>query len=256
MQNAEDQLAILVDPESVTVDIADMKGDINQLKIDVTGLQQNTTAIDTSLNNMYITQNNFQVGLNGLSNRLTTVESSQSSLDSSMIYVREQQSLLTQQIDNINLRVKDVIVGGENLLNSTDFGVIPDESVKADWFCQSSWKSYHPSGLRSSLIAPNEHSPVADAGYFECYTDVNNVSGATDFYHLDTTSNVWLFELLRQPITGKLKPATWYTLSFYTYLHDFEYLITYVYPSVGDYNYKYYVNGKDAGYTPSDTNVG
>jgi hypothetical protein len=197
MQNAEDQLSILVDPESVTVDIADMKGDINQLKIDVSTLSMNTQSIDTSVNSMYITQNNFQVGLNGLSNRLTTVESSQSSLDSSMIYVREQQAIINQRIDNISLSVKDVIVGGENLLNSTAFGVIPDDNVKADWFTQSSWKSYDSTGIeKSALVSPDSGSPIKDAGYLAVDTDITNVSGASDMYHLDS-GGTYLFELLR-----------------------------------------------------------
>lgn len=257
IQNAEDQLSILVDPDSVTVDIADLKGDVNNLQISLAGLQQNTTAINSSINTIQTVQNNFQVGINGLSNRLTAVEEEASNIDGALSTVREQQSLIEQRIDNINLSVSDKIVGGQNILNSADFGRISDSQVKEDWYSQTGWYQNHPTGQRkSTLVAPDIYSPVADGtvGRFEVYTDPTNVQDGVDPFHLDPSGN-YLVELLRQDITGKLKPATWYTLSFYTLLYDEKSLISYIFPNVGNPNYHYYINGVESSYTPSDVNV-
>ena len=264
MQQAENELALIVEPDSVYVELSNLKGDVNQLQLDVSGLKQSTTALDASLDSVIRTQSEFEVGVGGLTSRLDTVEQTQSNVSESLSTVREQQSIIQQKIDNINLSVSDKTVGGQNILYSADFGKINDDFVKTDWYSQNNFLQYHSSGtVKSSLIEPSKYGPLPDGtiGYFECMTDPANVQNGSDLFHYDAPSGNYLFEMLRQEITGRLKPSTWYTLSFWVKLpytstdSGFKFLKTYVYPSVGNPNYKYYINGKESINTPSDVNV-
>ena len=258
LQNAEDQIAVMVDPESVTVDIADMKGDINQLKIDVNGLQQTTSSLTQTTSGLSSTINEFRVGQNGLENRLQTVEQTTSNLDGALVTTRDQVSILTQRIDNIKLDVKDVMVGGENLLNCTDFGNIPDEDVKAAWTTSTSWMQNHSSGIRKSIIVEkNQYGPLADGtiGYIEVQTNPTGVADAANMFDHDYYGKQYV-DILTQDITGKLKPSTWYTMSFECKMKDYENLHTYIYPNVGNTNYHHFINGKEqTGYPKTDVDV-
>lgn len=178
----------MIDPESVTVDIADMKTDINQLKIDVNGLQQTTSSLTQTTSGLSSTINEFRVGQNGLENRLQTVEQTTSNLDGALVTTRDQVSILSQRIDNIKFDVKDVMVGGENLLNCTDFGNIPDEDVKAAWTTSTSWMQNHSSGIRKSIIVEkNQYGPLADGtiGYIEVQTNPTGVADAANMFDHD-----------------------------------------------------------------------
>lgn len=258
VQNCEDQLSIIVDPESVTVDIADMKGDINTLKANVSGLQQTTSSLTQTTAGLSSTMDEFRVGQNGLENRLTTVEQTASNIDGALTTTRNQVSILSQRIDNIKLDVKDIQVGGENILNCTNFGSIADDDVKGAWTSANNFLQNHVSGVRKSiLIEPNVLGPLADAtvGYIEVHTNPSGVADAVNMFNHDYYGKQY-FDIITQDLTGKLKPSTWYTLSFYCKLADYEFLHTYIYPSVGNPNYHHFINGvEQSGYPKSDCDI-
>ena len=259
IQTAEGRLDMIIDPTGITADIQGVKDDVNQLKIDVNGLKQTTSTLQTSIDGLTDTQNQFTVGINGLTNRLQQVEQQYSNLDGSLTTIRTRMSAIEQTISQISLSVKDVIVGGENLLNYTDFGVQPDEDVKSAWQTDTKWLQNHKNGKRVSTLIRNSgaYGPRADgsAGYFEVMSDPNNVDPAYEMFHQDSYGH-WYMELLRQSVKGKLKPNTWYTLSFYANgLTTYRTLATYVFPNVVNQSSNIIVNGRDTGQHPSDCYV-
>ena len=103
------------------------------------------------------------------------------------------------------MSVSDKAIGGNNLLNGTNFGTDPTDM----------WDSI------------NEECVLNAQG-------ITDVCGKLTFNGDNVTyqDGVEYVDVIKQKLNAKLKPNTWYTLSFYAANgSDFS---TYVYPNVGD----------------------
>ena len=124
--------------------------------------------IDTSLNGISMTVSNVSNYVNGtITNKISEIST---------------------KVDSINLSVKDVQVGGVNILNGTDFTKI--NSTNKNLY----WENFYYDSFLEGPITNTYSLTLSNASITSTYLDA-----------------------ISQSIEGKLLNSTWYTLSFYSY---------------------------------------
>ena len=163
--SAESTLDLLITDKSLELMIDNLKGKTNNISIDVDGLHASLRDFSDEQTQKWA---DYEVTIDGIKGEIKAVDG----------YARTQVARIDISLAGLTFEVSDKIVGAENLIDQTDFGI--DETT-------DKWTI-------NSVTFSGSAGPESNHGY------ATFSSGS----------------YLSQALDGELKPACWYTLSLYT----------------------------------------
>ena len=163
--SAESTLDLLITDKSLELMIDNLKGKTNNITVDVDGLHASLRDFSDEQTHKWA---DYEVTIDGIRGDISAVDG----------YARTQVARIDISLAGLTFEVSDKIVGAENLIDQTDFGI--DEST-------DKWTI-------NSVTFSGSEGPESNHGY----ASMSNGS------------------YLTQSLVGELKPACWYTLSLYT----------------------------------------
>lgn len=190
---------------------------VQQLEVDFSGVSDSADSIYSRMSE--IEQNAASIAASVQQNT-----GSINSVSGQLTQTREQLADLQLTVDGIDLSAADRAIGSVNILDNTDFGNQPSHDAWTTW--------------QSSIQEQKQ-------GF-------TSLTGSVSFTPQGSESGD-LINVMEQPLTGKLSPNTWYTLSFYA-LHNSQFS-TYIYPNTGDTGEIQYVDRQASGYTTGDCHI-
>ena len=225
-----DAAAIFEITDKITARVSDCEGNISTLQQSANSILARVEAIENNSGggsgsggdgSLYTRVGQLEIRAGEIEAKAEQTTTNLNNVTGQLQETRNQVGDLQVKFDSIDLSVTDKVVGGNNLLDGTNF----IDDVKDKW---SVWNS----NVEVSATGPN-----AECGSIAYDKNKGNSSSTYQ-------------DVIQQSMKGKLMPNTWYTLSFYA--KGTSKFTTYVYPNVGDTTMEKHVDGKTSGKCGSD----
>lgn len=188
--------ATLAITDSIKARVSDAEGNISQLQIDSDSILARVQMLESEVSgesgeagSVIERVAQLEIDVDSITGVVSEHTTQLNNVNNSLETVSEKVSEIEQTVDSINLSVSEKTYGGVNILNGADFVKDFDKSV-FDYI--------------NPLCTWIDKPVLSDYGGLSLITNSNTVFNSANY-----------IEMLRWKLNGKMKPDTWYTLSFY-----------------------------------------